>query len=146
MTFEHLSSSLGPQCHHYGVCKKHFRPRSSNKRKVYVSVRFILGRREIFLVLTILNNMLHASSMFVQSSSGSIHLCSNSYSLAHSKIANKHMQFLRGRRERVKKLHVDDVRKMVIQLLYADIYSFYRSTYFYKWFKHIISLIELFIC
>jgi hypothetical protein len=33
------------------------------------------------------------------------------------------MQFLRGGKERVKKLHVDDVCKMVIQLLYADIYS-----------------------
>jgi hypothetical protein len=88
MTFEQFSSSLIPHCQHYGVCWQHFRPRSSKKRKVYDSVRLIFGRRETFLVLTILNNTVHASSMFVQSSSGSTHLCLNSYSLAHSKMEN----------------------------------------------------------
>ncbi|GJS52365.1 hypothetical protein Tco_0625727 [Tanacetum coccineum] len=54
-----------------GVCRQHFRPRCSKKRKVYASVRFIFGRREIFLCLTILINMIHAFSMLVLLSSGS---------------------------------------------------------------------------
>lgn len=88
MTFEHFSSNLGLHSQHNGVCWQHFRPRSSMKRKVYDLVRLIFRRREIFFVLTILNNTVHASSMFVQSSSGSTHLCSFSYSLALSKMAN----------------------------------------------------------
>ena len=54
-TFEYFSSSLVLQCHHYGVCWQHFRPRSSRKRKVYDSVYLIFSRRrEVFLIVSIL--------------------------------------------------------------------------------------------
>ncbi|GKC59400.1 hypothetical protein Tco_1086998, partial [Tanacetum coccineum] len=45
-----------PVLHDNGVCRQHFRLRSSKKIKVYASVRFIFKRREIFLFLTILIN------------------------------------------------------------------------------------------
>ncbi|GJQ96066.1 hypothetical protein Tco_0007205 [Tanacetum coccineum] len=38
-----------PVLHDNGVCRQHFRPRFSKKRRVYASVRFIFKRREIFL-------------------------------------------------------------------------------------------------
>ena len=42
---------------------------------MYDSVYLIFGRREVFLIVTILNNMFHAFSMLAQSSSGSSCLC-----------------------------------------------------------------------
>ncbi|GJY83621.1 hypothetical protein Tco_0496997 [Tanacetum coccineum] len=64
-----------------GVCRQHFRPRCSKKRKVYALVRFIFGRREIFLCLTILINMIHVFSMLVMLSNGSTYLILYCYSL-----------------------------------------------------------------
>ncbi|GJW36352.1 hypothetical protein Tco_0059272 [Tanacetum coccineum] len=83
ITSVHISSGLALQQKN-DVCSHQFRPRSSmtndvcshqprslKKRKVYASVRFIFKRREIFLFLTILINMIDAFSMLVLLSSGS---------------------------------------------------------------------------
>ncbi|GJV46119.1 hypothetical protein Tco_1430655 [Tanacetum coccineum] len=107
MTYVYISSGLALQrqndvCSHQfrprssmtnGVCRQLFRPRCSKKRKVYASVRFIFGRREIFLCLTILINMIHAFSMLVLLSSGSTYLRLYRYSLVQSKMATSYAIF-----------------------------------------------------
>ena len=103
-TFEYFSSSLDLQCHHYGVCCQHFKPRSSEKRKVYDSVRLIFGRREIFLFCG--HSQQHVSCSLHDSFSHRVNLLAVVSSFTCSiKNGKPSMQFLRGRRVNI--IHVD---------------------------------------